>query len=146
MTREQVPQQTWDVPPAGRDRPGGGRPGRPQEQLVACGPGPGHAGGPVDMPALGMAVMSPWGWRILAVVTMVAAGLCITFFLDGHTVFGAVWVVITAAWGFFTNKLRACTWTGPGPSRFALMASCRRPSPRVRRRGRHVSEPYRSRS
>jgi len=58
------------------------------------------------MPALGMAVASPWGWRIMAVVTMVAAGLCITFFLDGHATFGALWVVVTAAWGFFTNKLR----------------------------------------
>jgi hypothetical protein len=37
---------------------------------------------------------------------MVAFGLCITFFLDGHTVFGALWVVITVAWGFFTNQLR----------------------------------------
>ena len=61
---------------------------------------------PVELPALGMAVASPWGWRIMAVVTMVALGLCITFFLDGHTVFGAVWVVITVAWGFFTNQLR----------------------------------------
>jgi hypothetical protein len=61
---------------------------------------------PVEMPALGMAVASPWGWRIMAVVTMVAAGLCITFFLDGHATFGALWVVVTAAWGFFTNKLR----------------------------------------
>jgi len=42
----------------------------------------------------------------MAVVTMVAFGLCITFFLDGHTVFGVLWVVIAVAWAFFTNKLR----------------------------------------
>lgn len=61
---------------------------------------------PEELPALGMAVASPWGWRIMAVVTMVALGLCITFFLDGHTVFGFLWVVITVAWGFFANQLR----------------------------------------
>jgi hypothetical protein len=64
------------------------------------------ADAPVELPALGMAVASSWGWRIMAVFTMVAFGLCITFFLDGHTVFGALWVVITVAWGFFTNQLR----------------------------------------
>jgi len=61
---------------------------------------------PVELPPLGMAVASSWGWRIMAVVTMVAFGLCITFFLDGHTVFGVLWVVIAVAWAFFTNKLR----------------------------------------
>jgi hypothetical protein len=63
-------------------------------------------GGPTELPPLGMAVASPWGWRIMAVVTLVAVGLCITFFLDGHTVFGFLWVVIAVAWGFFTNQLR----------------------------------------
>jgi hypothetical protein len=58
-----------------------------------------------DVPALGIAVMSPWGWRILAVFTMVALGLCITFFLDGKTVFGALWVVIAAGWGGFSYRL-----------------------------------------
>ncbi len=67
---------------------------------------PEPAAPPVELPPLGMAVASSWGWRIMAVVTMVALGLCITFFLDGHTVFGALWVVITVAWAFFTNKLR----------------------------------------
>jgi hypothetical protein len=58
-----------------------------------------------DMPVLGIAVMSPWGWRILAVFTMVAVGLCITFFLDGKTIFGAFWVVIAAGWGGFSYRL-----------------------------------------
>jgi hypothetical protein len=60
----------------------------------------------MELPPLGMAVASPWGWRIMAVVTLVAIGLCITFFLDGHTVFGFLWVVIAVAWSFFTNQLR----------------------------------------
>lgn len=49
--------------------------------------------------------MSSWGWRIMAVAVMVALGLSITFLLDGHTLIGAFWVFISAAWGFFTIKL-----------------------------------------
>jgi len=56
-------------------------------------------------PQLGAAVMSSWGWRILAVFTMVALGLTITFTLDGHTGFALIWLVITAGWGFFTLVL-----------------------------------------
>ena len=58
------------------------------------------------LPPLGIVVMSTWGWRILAVFAMVAFGLCITFFLDGHTIFGALWLFIAASWGWFTYKLR----------------------------------------
>jgi hypothetical protein len=64
-----------------------------------------RSAGRPDVPALGIAVMSPWGWRILAVFTMVALGLCITFFLDGHTVFGVLWVVIALGWGGFSFRL-----------------------------------------
>jgi hypothetical protein len=67
--------------------------------------GSSRSAGRPDMPALGIVVMSPWGWRILTVFTLVALGLCITFFLDGKTVFGALWVVIAAAWGWFSHKL-----------------------------------------
>lgn len=63
------------------------------------------AGRRADVPALGIVVMSPWGWRILTVFTMVALGLCITFFLDGHTVFGFLWVVIALGWGGFSFRL-----------------------------------------
>jgi hypothetical protein len=49
--------------------------------------------------------MSPWGWRILAVATMVALGLCLTFLLDGRAAFAATWAVVSAAWGGFTWKL-----------------------------------------
>jgi hypothetical protein len=68
-----------------------------------------------DMPALGIAVMSPWGWRILTVFTMLAVGLSITFFLDGHTVFGMLWVVVAAGWGGFAYKLRRLhlAWDAP---------------------------------
>jgi hypothetical protein len=63
-----------------------------------------RAGGRAE-PTLGIVVMSPWGWRILTVFAMFALGLCITFFLDGHTVIGALWVVVAAAWGGFAFKL-----------------------------------------
>lgn len=63
------------------------------------------AGSPAGLPVLGIAVMSPWGWRILAVFTMVALGLCLTFFIDGKTVFGALWVVVSVAWGGFSYRL-----------------------------------------
>ncbi len=65
-----------------------------------------RSAGPAEVPVLGIVVMSSWGWRILAVFAMVALGLCVTFFLDGHTVFGAFWVVIAAAWGGFSYRLR----------------------------------------
>ena len=63
------------------------------------------AGSRAGLPALGIAVMSPWGWRILAVFTMVALGLCITFFIDGKTVFGTLWVVVSLAWAAFSYRL-----------------------------------------
>jgi hypothetical protein len=73
------------------------------------------AGRRAEVPALGIAVMSSWGWRILAVFAMVAVGLCVTFFLDGHTVFGFLWLVIAAAWGGFSYRLRKLhlEWDAP---------------------------------
>ena len=61
---------------------------------------------PVELPPLGIAVASNWGWRIMATFTLVASGLCLTFFLDGKPVYGALWVIVTVAWGYFTNLLR----------------------------------------
>ena len=73
------------------------------------------AGRRADEPALGIAVMSPWGWRILTVFTMLALGLCITFFLDGHTVFGLLWIIVAAGWGGFSYWLRRLhiAWDAP---------------------------------
>jgi len=65
----------------------------------------GQAGGGAGPPALGIAVMSPWGWRLLAVFTMLALGLCMTFFLDAKPLFGALWLLVTAAWGGFSYML-----------------------------------------
>lgn len=50
-------------------------------------------------------VTTAWGWRIGAVAVLVAFGLCLTFLLDGKMVFGALWAVVTLAWGFFVLKL-----------------------------------------
>ncbi len=66
-----------------------------------------RAGGELSPPAqTGLTgsgwVTSPWGWRILAFFTLVALGLCITFFSDGHAAYGAAWAVIALAWGTFT--------------------------------------------
>jgi hypothetical protein len=58
-----------------------------------------------ELPLLGGVVMSPWGWRILAVFALVAVGLCLTFFLDGHTAFGALWLFVAVAWAGFAWKL-----------------------------------------
>ena len=66
---------------------------------------PGRAGSHGEPPALGIIVMSSWGWRIMAVAVMVAIGLSITFLMDSHTVIGAFWIFISAAWGFFTYRL-----------------------------------------
>jgi hypothetical protein len=65
----------------------------------------GRAGSPAEPPALGIAVMSPWGWRILTVFAMVALGLCLTFFIDAKTTFGALWAVVALGWGGFSLKL-----------------------------------------
>jgi hypothetical protein len=74
--------------------------------LLPAVPNSSQAGSQAQPPPLGIVVMSNWGWRILAVFAMVAFGLCLTFSLDGHTVFGALWLFITASWGWFTYKLR----------------------------------------
>lgn len=63
------------------------------------------AGGQAETPALGIVVMSSWGWRIMAVAVMVAIGLAITFLLDGHAIIGALWILIAGGWGYFTFKL-----------------------------------------
>jgi len=62
---------------------------------------------------LGAAVISSWGWRILAVFTMLAFGLTITFALDGHTGYAVLWLIVTAAWGFFSLVLWRRHLAGP---------------------------------
>jgi len=64
-----------------------------------------RTGSQAGLPVLGIAVMSPWGWRILAVFAMVATGLCLTFFIDGKTLFASLWVVVSLTWGGFSFKL-----------------------------------------
>ena len=78
--------------------------GKPEPLAGPAGP-LGHKGSSRAEPRLGIAVMSPWGWRILAVFTLVAAGLCLTFFLDGRAVYGALWVIVTGGWGTFAYRL-----------------------------------------
>jgi hypothetical protein len=36
---------------------------------------------------------------------MVAVGLCLTFFLDGKAVYGALWAMVAGCWAAFTLKL-----------------------------------------
>jgi len=84
---------------------------------------PARRAGRAELPALGVATMSPWGWRILVVFAMVALGLCLTFFIDAKTVFGALWALIALAWGGFSLKLwrdhlhwdRQCEQVANGP-------------------------------
>ena len=85
--------------PSGREA-GGVAPGAVGAALV-----PGGATGPAEVPMLGVAVMSSWGWRIMAVFAMVGAGVCLTFYLDGNTVFAGLWTVIALAWSAFAAFL-----------------------------------------
>ncbi len=62
-------------------------------------------GRPGEPPVLASLAASPWAWRALAVATLVAAGLCATFFLDGHTAYGAAWALVATAWATFTALL-----------------------------------------
>ena len=78
-----------------------------------------QAGSQAELPALGIAVMSPWGWRVLALFTMVALGLCLTFFIDGKSIFGALWVVVSVAWGGFSFRLWRQHLKWDSTSRFA---------------------------
>ncbi|HET9058795.1 MAG TPA: hypothetical protein VFN61_02655 [Acidimicrobiales bacterium] len=61
--------------------------------------------GVADAPVLGAAVMSPWGWRVMAVFAMVGIGVCLTCYLDGKLLFGALWTVIAGAWSVFSAFL-----------------------------------------
>jgi hypothetical protein len=92
------------APPPGVGN-GAGSPKAAAGAPLAAAPSPAVTGGRAEPPVLGVVVMSPWGWRILAVAAMVAIGLCITFLLDGKTLIGALWVVIAGAWSAFTWKL-----------------------------------------
>jgi hypothetical protein len=50
-------------------------------------------------------VTAAMGWRIMAFVVLIFLGVTVTFLLDGHPVYGALWAVATAGWTFFTYKL-----------------------------------------
>ena len=100
-----VAKKLGTSPPAAEVSSGVGSPSAVGSPAVPAASSSGRAGGLAEPPALGIAVMSPWGWRILAVFTMVAVGLCITFFLDGKTVFGVLWVVVAGGWGTFAYVL-----------------------------------------
>jgi len=93
-----------DDPPAGVSR-GVGSPIAAGSTALPATSGPGLAGQAAETPALGIIVMSSWGWRIMAVAVMVGLGLCVTFLLDGHSALGGLWAFVALAWGFFTVKL-----------------------------------------
>ena len=64
-----------------------------------------NASGPAEPLADHPIVTTAWGWRIGAVAVLVALGLCLTFLLDGKTVYGVLWAAVTLGWGFFVVKL-----------------------------------------
>jgi hypothetical protein len=41
---------------------------------------------------------SPWIWRGLFFMSLIAIGLCLTLVVGGHTLFAALWAVIAAGW------------------------------------------------
>ena len=66
----------------------------------------GGSGGAADQGLGAHAVVtSNMGWRIMAFVVLLFLGLTVTFLTDGHVVYGVLWLLVTAAWGFFAFKL-----------------------------------------
>lgn len=65
----------------------------------------GDGAGAGDAPLLGAAVMSPWGWRVMAVFAMVGIGVCLTLYLESRFVFAGMWTVIAGAWSAFAAFL-----------------------------------------
>lgn len=63
------------------------------------------ASGRVEPLAEHPVVTTAMGWRIMAFIVLVFFGLTITFLMDAKFVYGALWAVVTAGWGFFTVKL-----------------------------------------
>lgn len=100
-----VAKKLGTSPPSGDFNGGAGSPIEVDSARVPAAASSQGAGSQAKAPALGIMVMSPWGWRILTMATLVALGICITFFLDGHTAFGALWVIVVVGWAGFSFKL-----------------------------------------
>lgn len=50
-------------------------------------------------------VQSPWIWRGLLLMSLVALGLCFTLMVGGNVTFGAMWGVIAVGWFGFSMWL-----------------------------------------
>lgn len=50
-------------------------------------------------------VQSPWIWRGLLLMSLVALGLCFTLLVGGNITFGAMWGVIAVGWFGFSMWL-----------------------------------------
>ena len=52
----------------------------------------------VRLPDGSRSVQSPWIWRGFFLLSLVALGLALSLSLQGHYLFAALWLVITAGW------------------------------------------------
>ena len=52
----------------------------------------------VHLPDGSRSVQSPWVWRGLLFLALIAGGLAIALLTTGSTVFGVLWVVIALGW------------------------------------------------
>lgn len=48
---------------------------------------------------------SVWAWRAFAVLSLVALGLALSFFVANRPAFGVAWLVITLGWGALAGRL-----------------------------------------
>jgi hypothetical protein len=52
----------------------------------------------VRLPDGTRSVQSPWVWRGLFFMSLIALGLCLVLIAGDHTVFAACWAVVAAGW------------------------------------------------
>jgi hypothetical protein len=52
----------------------------------------------VHLPDGSRSVQSPWVWRGMFLLSLIALGLCLTLLAGRHTVFAGLWFVIFAGW------------------------------------------------
>jgi hypothetical protein len=82
---------------ATRSRPQSRPPVRPRITPRPVAP-PAEGSSKFRLPDGSRSVQSPWVWRGLFMMSLVALGLCVTLISGGHTTFALLWAVITAGW------------------------------------------------
>ena len=63
-------------------------------ELKPASPAPGK----LRLPDGTQSVRSPWVWRGMFFLSLIALGLCLTLFAGGNHWFGAAWAIVAAGW------------------------------------------------